>query len=223
MSETVSLTESAYAEIKGLILHGAFAPNAQVDEKALATRLGMSRTPVREALLRLEQEGLVEIQPRRGIVVRALSSGDMREIYQAVTGLEIMAVFLITESRLTRNMLKPLFAALKRMDEARRASDLEIWGEADEAFHRGLLLLCGNSEIRRVGVQFRELAQRAHFVAMRLQPISYLAQSTAAHRELVDLILAGKPDKAAAAHFHQRRRGEEMLVNAVVKFRLAAL
>jgi DNA-binding GntR family transcriptional regulator len=223
MSETVSLTESAYEEIKGLILHGAFAPNAQVDEKALAKQLGMSRTPVREAFLRLEQEGLVKIQPRRGIVVRALSSDDMREIFQAVTGLEAMAVFLITQGNLTRSALKPLFAALKRMDQAARASDLEIWGEADEAFHQGLLLLCGNSRIRRTGVQLRELAQRAHFVAIRLQPISYLAQSAAAHRELVDLILSGEPDKAAAAHFRQRRRGEEMLVNAVIKFRLAAL
>jgi hypothetical protein len=141
--------------------------------------------------IRRQQKHEHEIQPRRGIVVRALSSGDMREIYQAVTGLEVMAVFLMTEGRLTRNNLKPLFAALKRMDEATQASDLEVWGEADEAFHRGLLLLCGNSRIRRIGVQFHELAQRAHLVAMRLQPISYLAQSAAAHRELVDLILAG--------------------------------
>ena len=184
----------------------------------------MSRTPVREAFLRLEQEGLVEIQPRRGIVVRALSSDDMREIFQAVTGLEVMAVFPNNPRSFdARSALKPLFAALKRMDQAARASDFEIWGEADEAFHQGLLLLCGNSRIRRTGVQLRELAQRAHFVAIRLQPISYLAQSAAAHRELVDLILSGEPDKAAAAHFRRRRRGEEMLVNAVIKFRLAAL
>jgi len=219
----MSLTDAAYAELKALILHGTITPNAQIDEKAEAVRLGMSRTPVREALLRLENEGLVEIERGRGIVVRALSSADMREIYQAVTGMEVMAVFLLTAAHPTRDAVRPLFAALDKMDDATRQLDLERWGEADEAFHRGLLELCGNSRISRVGLQFRDLAQRAHLVAMRLQPMDYLARSAATHRALAELVLAGNPDRAAAAHFQQRRRGEEMLINAVEKFRLVAL
>jgi DNA-binding GntR family transcriptional regulator len=223
LAQSMSLTNSAYGELKALILHGVIAPNAQVDEKAVAARLGMSRTPVREALLRLEHEGLVEIERGRGIVVRALSSGDMREIYQAVTGLEVMAVFLLTATHPARDTLEPLQAALERMHQATGSSDLEQWGEADEAFHRGLLLLCGNSRISRAGLQFRDLSQRAHLVAMRLQPLDYLARSADAHQQLADLILAGDADKAAAAHFRQRRCGEDMLITAVEKFRLVAL
>jgi DNA-binding GntR family transcriptional regulator len=219
----MSLTDAAYAELKSLILHGTIAPNAQIDEKAAAARLGMSRTPVREALLRLENEGLVDIERGRGIVVRALSSTDMREIYQAVTGMEVMAVSLLTAARPTRATLQPLLATLEKMDTATSQADLELWGEADEAFHRGLLSLCGNSRISRVGLQFRDMAQRAHLVAMRLQPVEYLATSAAKHRALAELLLAGDADRAAAAHFQQRCRGEEMLISAVEKFRLAAL
>jgi DNA-binding GntR family transcriptional regulator len=219
----MSLMESAYSEIKALILHGAIAPHAQIDEKAIAARFGMSRTPVREALLRLENEGLVDIERGRGIVVRALSSGDMREIYQAITGVEVMAVFLLTASHAQPDALEPLFAAVQRMVGAVARSDAELWGEADEAFHRGLLVLCGNSRIERAGLQFRDLTQRAHLVALRLQPLDYLVGSAEAHRALVDSILAGDADAAAALHFRQRRRGEDMLVSAVEKFRLTAL
>ncbi len=219
----MSLTDSAYAEVKAMILHGAIAPNAQIDEMAVAARLGVSRTPVREALLRLENEGLLEIERGRGIVVRALSSVDMREIYQAVTGMEVMAVFLLAAARPAKDGLEPLAAALKRMDTARRRADLELWGEADEEFHRALLVSCGNSRILRIGLQFRDLAQRAHFVAIRLQALEYLARSAEAHRKLVALICAGEADKAANAHFRQRQRGEDALIAAVEKFRLVAL
>jgi len=223
LAQGTSLTDAAYDELKGLILHGTITPNAQIDEKAAAARLGMSRTPVREALLRLQNEGLVDIERGRGIVVRALSSTDMREIYQAVTGMEVMAVYLLTAARPSGDTLQPLLIALDRMDAATRQGDQENWGEADEAFHRGLLKLCGNSRISRVGLQFRDVAQRAHLVAMRLQPAEYLAGSAAKHRALAELVLAGDPDKAAGEHFQQRRRGEEMLISAVEKYRLIAL
>ncbi|MGH7107211.1 MAG: GntR family transcriptional regulator [Acetobacteraceae bacterium] len=219
----VSLTERAYAEVKALILRGAIAPNAQIDEKMIAGRLGVSRTPVREALLRLKNEGLVEIERGRGIVVRALSSSDMHEIYQAITGMEVMAVFVLTARGAERAALEPLYAALRRFDAAGRRADLELWGKADEAFHRGLLLLCGNRHIEAAGLQFRDLAQRAHLVAMRLQPLEYLARSAEMHRALVELILAGDAEAAASAHFQQRRRGAEMLVKAVETFHLVAL
>lgn len=223
MAQNVSFTDAAYREVKAQILRGAVAPNAQIDEKAVAARLGMSRTPVREALLRLENEGLVEIERGRGIVVRALSSADMREIYQAITGMEVMAVFLLTASRVGRDVLAPLFEAVERMDDAVARNDQEGWGRADEAFHRALLATCSNSRIKRSGLQFRDLTQRAHLVAMRLQSMEYLAHSVEAHRHLIRLILAGDAEVAANAHFRQRRRGEDMLVSAVEKFHLVAL
>lgn len=223
LAQGMSLTDTAYAELKELILRGRIQPNAAVDEKTVAARLGTSCTPVREALLRLENEGLVEIERGRGIIVRALSSGDMREIYEVITGMEVMAVFLVTSAAPGRAMLAPLFAALDQMEAAKRNADLERWGEADEAFHRGLLLLSGNSRLVRVGVQFRSLAQRAHLVAVRLQPLEYLDRSAEEHRALTELILAGNPEKAADAHFRQRRRGEDALVAAVEKFGIVVL
>lgn len=223
MAQPTSLTAAAYMEVKGRILHGGIAPNTQIDEKAEAARLGISRTPVREALLRLQHEGLVNIERGRGIIVRGLSSADMREIYQAVTGMEVMAVSLLTARQPAHDRLGSLFAALKEMDAAIQKADLEGWGEADESFHRGLLALCGNALISRAGLQFRDMAQRAHLVAVRLQPVEYLATSAAKHLALAELILAGDPERAAADHFQQRRRGEDMLISAVERHRLVAL
>jgi DNA-binding GntR family transcriptional regulator len=218
-----SLTDAAYETIKTAILNGEIAVSASIDEKALAEGLGMSRTPVREALLRLRTEGLVEVARGRGIRVRALSSLEMRETYEVLTGLETLAAFLITVRKPGRGDLKPLLDAIATMERTSKSGDIELWGRADEAFHRGLLDLCGNNLARQSGLQFRGMIQRAHLVAVRMQSLEYLARSTAEHRILLTTMLRGEAERASRLHFRQRRRGEAALMTIIEKFRLAAL
>ena len=84
-------TQRAYREIRRRILDNDMPPNAQYLEQELADALGMSRTPVREALIRLSDERLVEVRPRHGARVLPVSVDDMREIYELMTELEALA------------------------------------------------------------------------------------------------------------------------------------
>src|SRR5690606_26297255 len=88
----MSQAQRAYRELRRRILHNEMPPNAQYLEQELADSLGMSRTPVREALIRLSDERLVEIRPRHGARILPVSVDDMREIYEMMTELEAFAV-----------------------------------------------------------------------------------------------------------------------------------
>src|SRR3954469_6790368 len=88
-------TEIAYLQIKQKILDNEYQPGSQVLEQDIAAALGLSRTPVREALVRLQQDGLLEIVPRHGVRISVLSPADMREIYEVLTTLEPAAVELV--------------------------------------------------------------------------------------------------------------------------------
>src|SRR5215207_7657983 len=92
-------TDYAYRTLKARILDSDFAPGAFFLEKDAAAQLGLSRTPVREALVRLEHEGLLKIVPRHGARISALSPADMREIYEVLTSLEPSAAELLARRR----------------------------------------------------------------------------------------------------------------------------
>ena len=93
------LTEEAYQGIKDEILENRMAPGFQATEPEVAERLGMSRTPVREALIRLQEDGLVEVVPRRGMRVLPVSPDDMREIYEVLCCVETEAAMLLAARR----------------------------------------------------------------------------------------------------------------------------
>src|SRR6516165_8577313 len=92
-----SLVDGAYEALKEAILNNVFAPGYQGSEQEIASQLAMSRTPVHEAVIRLQEEGLVRVLPRRGVVVCAISAEDMREIYGVIIALESAAAELLSE------------------------------------------------------------------------------------------------------------------------------
>src|SRR5918999_3164609 len=98
--ERRSMAETAYGELKRKILQGEVAPGAQVLEEELAVMLGMSRTPVREAAVRLEHEGFLQIVPRRGLRVTPLSKRAVREINEVLECLEIQAAERLAARRI---------------------------------------------------------------------------------------------------------------------------
>ena len=87
-----SMVDEAYRLMRSMILDNKWAPGHRALEQALAQELGMSRTPVREALIRLQKEGLVEVMPRHGMRVLPVSPDDMRDIYELLTAIEATAV-----------------------------------------------------------------------------------------------------------------------------------
>src|SRR5687768_17933138 len=92
-----SLVDDAYRALKEAIRENAFPPGYQGSEMEIAQKLGMSRTPVHEAVIRLQEEGLVRVLSRRGVVVCAISAADMREIYEVIIALESTAAELLAE------------------------------------------------------------------------------------------------------------------------------
>lgn len=219
----VSQTQSAYARLKRMIVSGEIGPADQVDANRLAEALEMGRTPVREALLRLQTEGIVRILPKRGVRIVMLSAEDITEIYQVISAVEIEAVRLLAMSGPPVSGLDRLTDACDRMIAAAGSDAREDWILADEDFHRAILDLNPNRRLGDVGLLNRDLAQRAHFVALRLLPPGQLMESARQHADLIRLIVSGDANAAVDRHRVQRERGAGMLVGVLRQYRLTQI
>ncbi len=214
-----SLAEAAYHSIRQKILDNIWAAGFQSLESALALELGMSRTPVREACIRLANEGLVEVVPRHGIRVLPVSPSDMREIYEILTSLESTAAELVAKSRPTRASLEPLEKASHDMEKALRREDLDAWAEADERFHRRLLEMCGNPKLAQIVFNYWDRAHRARMVTLRMRPRP--VHSTREHLAIVKAIQRGDAAAAGALFRAHRERASAELTALLALHRLS--
>jgi DNA-binding GntR family transcriptional regulator len=203
------------------ILDNEWAPGHRALEQELALALGMSRTPVREALIRLQKEGLVEVMPRHGMRVLPISADDMRDIYEMLTALEAMAAELAGRRRPDERALKPLLDATHAMTLALKSEDLEGWAAADESFHRHLVALSGNRLLIEAVQNCWDRAHRARMVTLRLRPKP--THSTREHEEVVRKIRAGDARAAFEAHRAHRDRGARELLAILEQYRLKNL
>jgi DNA-binding GntR family transcriptional regulator len=217
------LTEYAYRRIKRSILDNEYPPGSQVLEQEIAAHLELSRTPVREALVRLEQEGLLTIVPRHGARISTLSPADMREIYDVLLALEPAAIELLARRRPSRAEVAPLVAACDAMAAALLASppDLQGWAAADESFHTQLAELCGNKRIAAMIMMVWDQAHRARMFTLTLRPPPQ--RSTEEHRAVVDAILAGDPERSRDLYIAHRRRGGDELMSIIERHGLQRL
>ena len=127
-----------------MIVSNELAAGSSHLETELADLLGMSRTPVREATLMLEAQGLLKVRPRRGVQILSISPDDMEEIYQILTELECLAAERVASSSPATDYLQPLREATDRMEASLDADDREAWAAADEDFHARLVDLAGS-------------------------------------------------------------------------------
>jgi DNA-binding GntR family transcriptional regulator len=205
-------SDAAYLSIKAKILDSEYAPGSQVLEQEIADALSLSRTPVREALVRLQHEGLLTITPRHGVRISALSPSDMREIYEVLLSLEPTAVELLARRRPSPEEISPLIDASTAMERALSgpAPDLAAWAVADERYHLGLASLCGNGRIAAMIMTVWDQAHRARMFTLRMREPPH--RSTQEHRAVVNAILAGDiPAARSLYEAHRRRGGEELM------------
>lgn len=203
-------TQRAYRELRRRILDNEMPPNAQYLEQELADALGMSRTPVREALIRLADERLVEIRPRHGARILPVSVDDMREIYEMMTELEALAVRKLAERGLSRRELRQLEQVVADMDAALACDNLLAWARHDETFHALLVDLTGNSRLSQVVATFRDQAHRARMQTLRLRPKP--VDSNRDHAAVVEAIRQRDAEVAAATHRQHRQKAGAMLL-----------
>ncbi|MDQ8727130.1 GntR family transcriptional regulator [Bradyrhizobium sp. LHD-71] len=203
------MTETAYGELKRKILRSELAPGAHFLEEELAVMLGMSRTPVREAAVRLEQEGFLEIVPRRGFRVTRLSKRTVREINEVLECLEIQAAERLAARRIAADDLKLLEDAVARMDVALESEDAQAWAQADYEFHTLLIVLCGNQHLAEVAKNFLDKAHR--FRLMTLQLRAKPVYSNVNHAAVVEAVRRNDPQTAQDIHrAHKRRWAREL-------------
>lgn len=213
-----SRVEDAYKALKEAIRDNVFPPGYQGSEQEMAMRLGMSRTPVHEAIIRLQEDGLVRVLSKRGVVVCPLAPEDVREIYEVIIALEAMASELLAalpegERRLVANELED---ATARMEAALRKDDLLAWAAADDEFHRTLVERCGNGRIRRIAQTVTDQAHRARMLTLKLR--SKPTGSIASHRRIVGAIRDGKVAEAHRLAREHRVNARDELVPLIVSF-----
>jgi len=169
-SRRPSLVEDAYRALKTAIRDNVFPAGYQGSEQEIAVRLGMSRTPVHEAIIRLQEEGLVRVLSKRGVMVCPLSPEDMREVYDIVIALEAAAAELL--AGLPKDERRVVVVALEginaEMEAALRKDDLDAWARADERFHQTLVEGCGNGRIARIAQTVMDQSHRALASARRV-------------------------------------------------------
>jgi DNA-binding GntR family transcriptional regulator len=147
LTDHLSLQERTYRALRKALLNGEFAVGERIFENAIAGRLGVSRVPVREAVRRLQQDGLLEVRPRSGIFVTSISPAEVDDIYRIRAALEGAAAGLAAE-RITDAELRDLGQLLARQDEETRrekktprsrpsAAQSRVVARAD-AFHRAV-------------------------------------------------------------------------------------
>ena len=207
-----SLVADAYRSLKEAIRDNVFAPGFQGSEQEIALRLGMSRTPVHEALIRLQEEGLVRVLPKRGVVVCALSPDDMREVYDVIIALEATAAELL--AGMPETTRKPALAVLEainaEMKSALQRNDLVAWARADDRFHRTLIDECGNRRVARLANTIMDQSHRARMMTLRLRPKP--TRSMTEHQAITAAIRRGDAAEAASRTKKHRQRARDELL-----------
>lgn len=189
------MREDAYRAIRDAIVDGTLAPGERLNDPDLVAWLGVSRTPVREALGRLEQVGLVRTEPGRRTVVSPL---DVRAVHAAQSVTAAMHELAVQEAvpNLTAAELDAMREANERFAEALRRNDPAMALSADDDFHGVLVTASANEAVRTVLEQFTPVLRRIE--RLRFSSLCGRA-SVAQHAKIIDLCAAGDVERAAAA------------------------
>ncbi len=209
-----SLVEDAYKVLKASILDGTLPAGYQAVEHRIADQLNMSRTPVHEAVIRLQHEGLVRVMPRRGVQVLPISASDMIEVYQLLVAMEGAAAMLLAKDPdRAQAAIQMLEDATNQMERALDADDLRGWARADDQFHRVLVNESGNRRLAKMTATLIDQAQRARAVTLPFRTVP--RTSVQEHRIVISAIRAGDPIGARAAAEGHRTRASGEIIKAI--------
>lgn len=189
-----SLREQVYDHLRTAIGRGELAAGGFLDLRRLGQELGISRTPLRDALLQLESDGFVEILPRRGVQVRALTLSDIRHLYEIIGALEAAAIAAV-HPRIDGVAIEAMRALDVAMRDAVERGDFDTYYERNLAFHDTFLDRSDNDrlvrEVRLHKQRLYDFPRRSRFVA------EWESASVGEHETLVDLLESGDVRGAA--------------------------
>ena len=205
------LKDQAYQALKESIIGGTFAPGTFLSERQLAAQLDMSKTPVRAALERLENEGFIAVSPQQGIVVRELPLHEIVDLFDIRIALETF-VLRSSAGRLDAGQIERLEANLAEQKESARLEDQERGTRLDADFHLMLCEFSGNREILRVMERLRD---KLYLVVLKIhrQDVKRLHTSYAEHAAIAAALIAGDGAAAADQVAEHLRYGKQFLVS----------
>lgn len=193
-----SVANRTYAALRRAILEGEYLPGDRLTGPQLAHALGVSRTPVRAALLKLDADGLVETSDNQSARVRALTVEDMSQAYDVAEGLESVVVHRVTNDAAAEDLESVRSAALA-MRAAADVGDKHAWVEADEQFHELLRNLSANDLLRSMLQRVDSVVTRVRFLSISLYPEG-ANKSSSEHVAVAEAMIDGKADEARSLH-----------------------
>ncbi|MFI6285771.1 GntR family transcriptional regulator [Streptomyces sp. NPDC051018] len=203
--------ERVYTHIKQAVLDRRYEGGTLLTEGELAEAVGVSRTPVREALLKLEVEGLIKLYPKKGALVLAVSAQEIADVIETRLLVEEHAARkAVPASPLLLARLEELLEQQKRQGEA---GDLAAVAVTDRSFHAEIVRSGGNEILSRLYDQLRDRQLRMGVAVMHAHP-DRIAKNVTEHGEILDALRAGDADRAAGlihrhvGWFSQLARGE---------------
>jgi len=200
-----SLRQQVYASLLRMLLEGRWAENVRLNDSALAGELGVSRTPVREAMIQLESEGLLVCDTHRGFSVAPLRLEEAREIYPILWSLEQLAVFLCPGS--SEELRQDLEQANSR---AAAAEDAASSLKHDRAWHAALVASSGNARLMALTARMEALSRR--YAAALLRDPAIMERRAREHAQIAEALAAEQPARAfALLKMHWRAEMEDVL------------
>ena len=206
------LREAVCETLRDAIRKGILEPGERLMEVQLADELGISRTPVREAIRKLEQEGYVIMMPRRGTYVSDISTNDVKEIFEIRSALESLATGLAAR-RIEPDELETLQNLLVEIEGYIAKNDIEKIVETDIKFH-GLLYKVSRNE-RLVNIINNLKEQLARFRTLSMSYPGRLQETLEEHSEMVEAIANGDVSAARDAAEHHMERAEKTYLKAI--------
>ena len=189
-----SLREQVYEHLRASIEAGDLVPGTFIDQNQISSELGISRMPLRDAMIQLELEGFVDVLPRRGVRVRRLTLDDVRHLYEIIGALE-GAALLSSPDGIDPGDLIRMDSLNREMSSALESGDFDTYYSRNVDFHRVFLSWSDNLELRQ---SVRVCRQRLYdFPRERAFVPEWEHRSIREHGELLDLLLEGKTREAA--------------------------
>lgn len=196
-SPPLSLPETVYRGLREAILNGVFRPGQMLRQEEIAKQLGVSRAPLREALPRLEAEGIVVLHPRRGYAVVSLDPDEIAEIFELRMLVEERAAYLATLQRTDADVVQ-LRELVGRMAAIRPDDPTQIarWSDLNFQFHDNLFAPSGRRHYLRVVGSLRAAVEP--YIRVEVGFTGELKEAAGEHEQLLDAFAAGDADRVAA-------------------------
>ncbi len=189
-----SLREQVYEHLRASIEAGALEPGTFIDQNRISAELGISRMPLRDAMIQLELEGFVDVLPRRGVRVRRLTLDDVRHLYEIIGALE-GAALLSSPDGIDPGDLVRMDALNREMSSALESGEFDTYYSRNVDFHRVFLSWSDNLELRQT---VRVCRQRLYdFPRERVFVPEWERRSIREHGEFLDLLLESRTREAA--------------------------